>query len=246
MDRSTPSISPLGPYTLFGSEAAAVIGRRARLVPALLAAALLVFALPAARALEPKVTIDLGQNAGAPPAHFDFLPGLRNRWILIEDGTAVGGLAIERRGTPSTVEHSLAIYSAASPKDAEIGIRIKTTGGTEDQGGGIALRLTAPDDYYLVQLDARRDRVLFSRVVNGVSEEIVGVDAAIATGEWHRLAVRAEDDEFVVSLDGVWVFTAFDKTLTHAGHIALWTASDSVTRFDSITIAPPLPSAKQW
>jgi hypothetical protein len=223
MDRSTPSISPLGPYTLFGSEAAAVIGRRARLVPALLAAALLVFALPAARALEPKVTIDLGQNAGAPPAHFDFLPRLRNRWILIEDGTAVGGLAIERRGTPSTVEHSLAIYSAASPKDAEIGIRIKTTGGTEDQGGGIALRLTAPDDYYLVQLDAR-----------------------ITTNEWHRLAVRAEEDEFVVSLDGVWVFTAFDKTLTHAGHIALWTASDSVTRFDSITIAPPLPSAKQW
>jgi hypothetical protein len=125
LDRSTPSISPLGPYT---SQAAAVIARRARLVPALLAAALLACALPAAKALEPKTTIDIGHNAGAPPAHFDFLPdggGQRNPWTLIEDGAAVAGLAIERRSTPSTVDHSLAIYSAASPKDAEISLRIK-------------------------------------------------------------------------------------------------------------------------
>jgi hypothetical protein len=246
MNRSSPSISPLGPYILLGSEAAAVIACRARLAPTLLAAALLACALPAARALEPNVTIDLGQNAGAPPAHFDFLPGLRNPWTLIEDGTAVGGVAIERRDTSSTIEHSLAIYSAASPKDPEISLRIKATGGSEDQSGGIALRLAGPDSYYLVEMDARRDRVVFLLVANGAAEEIVGVDADITANEWHRLAVRAEQDEFVVSLDGVWVFTAFDKTLTHAGHIALWTASDSVTRFDSITIAPASPSAQKW
>jgi hypothetical protein len=238
LDRSTPSISPLGPYT---SQAAAVIARRARLVPALLAAALLACALPAAKALEPKTTIDIGHNAGAPPAHFDFLPdggGQRNPWTLIEDGAAVAGLAIERRSTPSTVDHSLAIYSAASPKDAEISLRIKATGGTEDQGGGIALRLTAPDSYYLVEMDARRDRVVFLRVANGATEEIVGVDADIATNEWHRLAVRVVDDEFVITLDGIWVFTGFDKTLSRAGRVALWTKGDSITRFDQIEIEP--------
>jgi hypothetical protein len=238
LDRSTPSISPLGPYT---SQAAAVIARRARLVPALLAAALLACALPAAKALEPKTTIDIGHNAGAPPAHFDFLPdggGQRNPWTLIEDGAAVAGLAIERRSTPSTVDHSLAIYSAASPKDAEISLRIKATGGTEDQGGGIALRLTAPDSYYLVEMDARRDRVVFLRVANGATEEVVGVDADIATNEWHRLAVRVVDDEFVITLDGIWVFTGFDKTLSRAGRVALWTKGDSITRFDQIEIEP--------
>jgi hypothetical protein len=52
------------------------------------------------------------------------------------------------------------------------------------------------------------------------------------------LTVRAKDDEFVVSLDGIWVFTGFDKTLSQAGRIALWTKGDSVTRFDQIAIAP--------
>ena len=95
-------------------------------------------------------------------------------------------------------------------------------------------------------MDARRDRVAFSRVENGVAEEIVGVDADITTNAWHRLTVRAVNDEFAVSLDGVWAFTAFDRALSSGGRIALWTAFDSVTRFDSITIAPPSPSAEQW
>jgi hypothetical protein len=222
---------------------------RVRLVAALLAAVLVPWSPLTASAQGEIATVDIGQNTGAPAADFDFLPtgeGQRHPWTLIEDGTAAACLAIEQRGMPATVDHSLAVYKAASLKDAEISLRIRATGGTEDHGAGIAVRLTSPDNYYLVELDARRDRVLFSRVANGVSEEIVGVDADIATGEWHKLAVRAEDDEFVVSLDGVWVFTAFDKTLTHAGHVALWTAGDSVTQFDSITIAPPSPSAQRW
>jgi hypothetical protein len=249
VDRNDLSIPPSVLYAQLGLEAAPPIVRRARLVPALLAAALLACALPAAKALETQATIDGGLNAGAPPAHFDFLPdgeGPRNPWTLIEDATAMAGLAIERRGTPSTAGHSFAIYSAASPKDAEISLRIKATGGTEDQGGGIALRLTAPDSYYLVEMDVRRDRIVFLRVANGATEEIAGVDADIATNEWHRLAVRAVNDEFVVSLDGAWAFTAFDKALSREGRIALWTAADSVTRFDSITIAPPSLPAQHW
>jgi hypothetical protein len=58
--------------------------------------------------------------------------------------------------------------------------------------------------------------------------------------------VRAVDDEFVVSLDGVWAFTMFDKTLPRGGRVALWTGTDSVTRFDSLAIEPPSPSAQQW
>ena len=65
-------------------------------------------------------------------------------------------------------------------------------------------------------------------------------------GDGGALTVRAVDDEFVVSLDGVWAFTAFDKALSREGRVALWTATDSVTRFDSLAIAPPSPSAQQW
>ena len=87
-------------------------------------------------------------------------------------------------------------------------------------------------------MDALRDRVLFSLVHGGLSEEIVGVDADISSRTWHTLTVRAKDDEFVVSLDGIWMFKAFDKTLSQAGRIALWTEGDSITRFDQIEIAP--------
>lgn len=60
-------------------------------------------------------------------------------------------------------------------------------------------------------------------MTNGVPNEIVGVDADIASHAWHTLAVQAKDEEFVVSLDGVWVFTEFAKTLSQAGRVALWT-----------------------
>jgi hypothetical protein len=246
MDRSNHSISPPGLYGQLGFEAAPAIGRRAHLVSALLGAALFACVSPVARALEP---VDIGRNPRAPPAHFDFLPATEGKqlpWALVEDATAAGGIALEQRSSPTTANHSLAVYKAASVKDAEISIRIKVTGGEENQGGGIALRLMAPDSYYVVRMDARRDRVVFLRVAGGDAEEIVAVDADIATKAWHTLTVRAVDDEFVVSLDGVWAFTAFDKVLSRAGRVALWTPTGSVTRFDSITIASPSPSAQQW
>src|SRR5450631_3901693 len=245
MDRSNYSVSPPGLCGQLGFEAAPAIARRARLVSALLAAALFACVSPAARALEP---VDIGRNPGAAPAHFDFLPASEGKqlpWALFEDATAAGGIALEQRSTPTSGNHFLAVYKSAWVKDAEISVCIKATGGEENQGGGIALRLMAPDSYYVVQMDARRDRVAFLRVAGGDAEEIVAVDADIANKAWHTLTVRAVDDEFVVSLDGAWAFTAFDKALSRAGRVALWTPTDSVTRFDSITIAPPSPSAQQ-
>ena len=131
-----------------------------------------------------------------------------------------------------------AIYKSVSFKNADVTLRLKTLGWKADESGGLAVRLSNPENYYLVQLDALRDRLLLSLVSNGVSKEIVGVDADIASHTWHDLTVRAKDDQFIVSLDGTWVFTGFDKTLSQAGRIALWTKGDSVTRFDSIAIAP--------
>ena len=173
---------------------------------------------------------------GAAPAEFDLLQG---QWTIVGDATATTGLAIEQSGAQTDEDQfPLAIYKAASLKNMEINLRVKADGGKSDQGGGVAMRLSDLQNYYLVQMDALRDRVLFSRVRDGASEEIVGVDADIASHSWHTLVVRAVDNEFTVSLDGIWVFTAFDKTLSQAGRIALWTKGDSVTRFDQIKIAP--------
>jgi hypothetical protein len=178
--------------------------------------------------------INIGkQGIGAAPAEFDLSQG---QWRIVGDAT---GPAIEQSGAQTAEDRfPLAIYKTASPKNAEISLRLKADGGKSDQGGGVAVRLSSPQDYYLVQLEALKNRVVFSRVSDGEAEEIVGVDADIASYSWHALTVRAVDNEFTVSLDGTWVLTAFDKTLSQAGRIALWTKGDSITRFDQIEIAP--------
>jgi hypothetical protein len=186
--------------------------------------------------------IDIGKNKiGAPPSDFDPLQGA---WTVVRDPTTAG-LAIEQSGAQTSEDQfPLAIYKRASVKNAEISVRLNAMGGKSDQGGGLALRLTSPKDYYLVRLDALRDRVVFSAISDGGSKEIVAVDADVTAQTWHTLEVRAKNNEFIVSLDGSWVFTGFDKTLSQAGHIALWTKGDSVTRFDSIAIIP-LPTVEE-
>lgn len=211
--------------------------RRARIYRVLLAVACATWVELNASGLGAATSINIGKDGvGAAPAGFDVS---RGRWRIVGDTTATTGLAIEQAGVqPADDRFPLAIYKTAAVKNAEISLRLKADGGKSDQGGGIAVRLSSPQDYYLVQVDALRDRVLFSLVSNGASEEIVGVDADIASHTWHALTVRAVDNQFTVSLDGVWVFTGFDKTLSHAGRVALWTKGDSITRFDQIEIEP--------
>jgi hypothetical protein len=212
-------------------------GRARTLFRVFLAVACVTCVELGASGLAAATNIDIGKEGiGAAPAEFDLSQG---QWRIVGDATATAGLAIEQSGV-QTVEDRfpLAIYKTASTKNAEISLRLKADGGKSDRGGGVAVRLSSPQDYYLVQVDALRDRVLFSRVRDGASEEIVGVDADIASHSWHTLTVRAVDNEFTVSLDGIWVFTGFDRTPSQAGRIALWTKGDSVTRFDQIEIAP--------
>ncbi len=219
------------------------IWRRAHAFRVLLAVACVTCVELGASAQDAAANVDIAKSEiGAPPSAFDLSQG---QWTVVGDATAAAGLAIEQSGAQTTEDRfALAISKTASLKNAEISVRLQATGGKSDRDSGLALRLRTPENYYLVELDALRDRVLFSLVNDGASNEIVAVDADIASHTWHTLTVRAVDDEFVVSLDGNWLFTGFDKTLSQAGRIALWTKGDSVTRFDSIAITP-LPAAEE-
>lgn len=180
---------------------------------------------------------------GGAPTEFD----LQGRWTVVRDPTAKTGLALQHSGAPAAEDQfPLAIYKPALPKNAEISLRLKAEGGTSDRGGGVAVRLSTPQDYYLIQVDALRDEILFSRINGDTSEEIASVDADITSHNWHTLTVRIVDNEFTVSFDGTWVFTAFDRALSQPGRIALWTKGDSITRFDSIAITPLSASQERY
>ena len=167
-------------------------------------------------------------------------------WAVIPDTTASSGTAIEHaRATSTEAAETLAICPSAPLKNGDVSLRFKALSGASDEGGGLALRMATPKDYYLVKIDALRDRALLLVVKNGVTEEIVGVDADVAADVWHTLAVRVQDERFTVYLDGAWIFTGYDKTLPHAGRIALWAEPGSVTRFDRIA-AEPVPKPQSW
>ncbi|MGB8578552.1 MAG: hypothetical protein WCD56_18585, partial [Pseudolabrys sp.] len=79
--------------------------------------------------------------------------------------------------------------------------------GKVDQAGGIAVRLTTSDDYYVVRANALEDNVRFYRVVKGNRQQIAGANTKVASGEWHTLALKAQGDRFIVSFDGKQLYT---------------------------------------
>jgi hypothetical protein len=160
-------------------------------------------------------------------------------WRVVADSTAAGQRAIAQTSKDTTdYRFPLAVYQPVSARNVDVVLRFKPVSGTVDQAGGIAVRLTTPDDYYVLRANALEDNVRFYRVVKGRREQLKGANTKVATGQWHTLGLRAEGDRFTVSFDGKPLFSAEDKTFAGPGKVALWTKADSVTHFDKISITP--------
>jgi hypothetical protein len=165
--------------------------------------------------------------------------GAAAEWRVVADPTAAGQKAIAQTSKDTTdYRFPLAVYQPISAKDVDVVVRFKPVAGTVDQAGGIAVRLTTPDDYYVVRANALEDNVRFYRVVKGRRAEIKGSNTKVAGNQWHTLGLRAEGERFTVTFDGKALFTAEDKTFSNAGKVALWTKADSVTHFEGISITP--------
>jgi hypothetical protein len=117
-------------------------------------------------------------------------------------------------------------------------VRFKPVAGTIDQAGEVAVRLTTPDDYYVVRANALEDNVRFYRVVKGRREQSQGENVKVARNQWHTLGLRVEGSKFTVSFDDKPFFTAEDETFDKSRKIALWTKGDNITYLDTITIRP--------
>jgi hypothetical protein len=187
--------------------------------------------------------IDISRmNPGLAPDDFTFWrtgDGDVGDWRVVEDPTASNRQAIAQTSSDTTdYRFPLAVYRPISGKNLDVVVRFKPVGGQVDQAGGIVVRVTTPDDYYVVRANALEDNVNFYRVVNGERRQIKGANAKVASNEWHTLGLRAEDDRFTISFDGEQLFAAEDSTFAKAGKVALWTKADSVTHFDMIAITP--------
>jgi hypothetical protein len=227
-----------------GADGAALRGRsvvmRRGLGTALLASFLAMTAQGGAQGGE-MVRLDL-TTVDLSPLGGEFLMGLTGDgpagdWKVMADGTAAHGKAIAQLSTDRTdYRFPLAVYKPISAKDVDVQLRFKPVSGNVDQAGGIAVRLTSFDNYYVVRANAAEDNVRFYRVVKGKREQLESTNVKVASNRWHELGLRAEGDRFTVTYDGKTLFTAMDKTFANDGKVALWTKADSVTYFDRIEI----------
>src|SRR5262249_7020312 len=154
------------------------------------------------------------------------------------DPSAVTHAAIEHVSRDRHEDrYPLAIYNSISLRNVAVAVRFKIVAGTM-QTAGIAVRLADERNYYAITASALDSRVDLYRVLDGRIERIAGVDADVVTDHWQTLAVTAKGDQFTVSMDAKPLFTAWDRTLSSDGRIALWTEDDNITRFDQIEITP--------
>src|SRR5258706_3254838 len=179
---------------------------------------------------------------GTAPPGFSFArtgQGAPGDWGVVADPSADGQKAIAQISQDrADYRVPLAIYDAVSARNVDVVVRFKPVGSAVDQAGGIAVRLASPDDYYVLRANALEDNVRVYRVVKGSRQQIQGVNTKVAANQWHTLELRAEGDRFAVLFDGTPLFTAQDSTFANPGKVALWTKSDSMTHFDTISITP--------
>ena len=128
-------------------------------------------------AQKPLVQVDIGaMQAGEEPSDFTFWrtgSGAPAEWRIASDPTAAHQAAIAQTSTDTTdYRFPLAVYRPVSAKNVDVLVRFKAVAGKIDQAGGIAVRLTTSDDYYVVRANALEDNVRFYRVVKGRREQI--------------------------------------------------------------------------
>jgi hypothetical protein len=177
---------------------------------------------------------------GKPPAGFKFArtgQGGPSQWTVSDDSTSFEGRVIEQSSSDrADYRFPLAIVESIVAKNVEVSVSFKSVAGQVDQAGGIAVRVADADNYYVVRANALEDNVRFYRVAKGRREQLHGVNIKVAGNQWHTLGIKAQDDRFTIEFDGKTLFATSDKTFSGAGKIALWTKSDSITRFNQIAI----------
>ena len=99
----------------------------------------------------------------------------------------------------------LAIYQGVSAANLEVTVRFKAGAGQVDRAGDIAVRLSDPDNYYVVRTNALGTRPLRAQ---GRPQPIQGFRTRVSSEAWHVLGLRAEGDRLAVSFDGKPLFTA--------------------------------------
>lgn len=180
-------------------------------------------------------------NVGNAPEGFSFGrtgQGPEGVWVVqAVEGAPSGANVLSQTSTDDTDRRfPVAVWAAGGWTDVAVAVKFKPVSGEADQAGGVVLRYTDSNNYYVARANAIEGNCRFYYVKDGERRQLQTADVKIETGTWHEIKVEAKGSHFTVWLDGKEMFQLDDKTFAGSGSAGLWTKSDSVTQFDDLSI----------
>src|SRR5262249_49952314 len=128
---------------------------RWRCIAAAVFANFVYFAGFVAPAFAQSTVVDLSnQRIGVSPQDFEFWHAGRSdrdHWNVVHEAAVDDGLAIQSSAADRDEQPSLAIYDPLVATDVQVRARFRPMKGSRP-GAGLAVRVTSPDDYYLVRV----------------------------------------------------------------------------------------------
>jgi hypothetical protein len=177
---------------------------------------------------------------GSPPPGFEFAVARQRgpgRWLV--RGDAATQYVVHPAEASAAGGFSLAVLEPPHPAQMRASVRLKLIDG--ERLGGIVWRYQDPGNFYLAALDLRLQEVALYRVSRGNRIRLDDEDELeLDADAWHSLRVVQDDDDIRVSLGGIGVMRARDRTTGEAGRAGVWAGGGATAWFDDLRIEPEL------
>jgi hypothetical protein len=121
-------------------------------------------------------------------------------------------------------------------------VQFKPIKGYFDCSGGLIVRYSNPENYYVLALGCPSDYVQLLRMYKGKLDQVQQKVVAIDAGNWYKIKLEVQGDHFIAYDEGKMLFDVQDNKIAK-GRIGLWSSNDSQARFDNLTLTLPLPGA---
>ena len=175
---------------------------------------------------------------GNPPPNLSFAVARQQnagKWLIraegpnhylthLADSVAAGGF-------------SMAVLETPHPAQMRASVRLKLLDG--ERLGGLVWRYQDAENFYLVALDLRIQELALYRVVRGNRIRLDEEDELeLDVSAWHSVRVVQDDDDIRVSLGGIGVIRARDRTFADAGRVGVWSGGGATAWFDDLRVEP--------
>ncbi|MBI4263928.1 MAG: hypothetical protein HY657_06115 [Acidobacteria bacterium] len=204
------------------------------LLPACLAA-LLLWAVAPLGAQRTTFTFD-DREVGAPHGFLLSASRLASPGVWEVRGS-VGGRHLIHDADPAVTIRalSLAVVDAPAPADIRLSTRLRLF--EADRAAGLVWRYQDADNFYYLTLFLNEHRFDIARTTGG-NRILLGrlADIDLDASQWHTIEVVHVGDQIRATLNGAGIVRASDRTFTEGGRAGVWSAGNSTTWFDDLTI----------